>query len=335
LNVQCIDGQLNDAQIASTKERAMNLRQLQTLIIIADAGGFARAAGRLHLSQPAASRQIQALEAELGVQLFDRIGRRFQLTADGEDIVRRSRRLLQEADSLRDRADALKSGLMGTLRVGGSPQNIETVLAPFVAHFRRRHPGIEVHFVEDGGARISSRLEHGDVQLVLTTVTNDMFAGRLLYPGYVLAVIAPSHPLSRRSSIEVSDLADVPLLMLQRAFASRGWFDAACHNAEISPPILLESGAPATLIALSRNGDGAAIVPSNVSIPRYGVKAIPVTYRRVPIGRWMLVAWDRRRFLPPFARHFVDELVAYTRRDYPGRDLANRVPELPRPKVPE
>jgi DNA-binding transcriptional LysR family regulator len=313
----------------------MNLRQLQTLIIIADAGGFARAAGRLHLSQPAASRQIQALEAEFGVRLFDRVGRRLQLTADGEDIVRRSRRLLQEADSLRDHADALKSGVMGTLRVGASPQNIETVLATFVARFRRRHPGIEVHFVEDGGARVNSRLEHGDVQLVLTTVTNDMFSGRLLYPGYVLAVVAPSHPLSRRPSIEVSDLADVPLLMLQRSFASRGWFDAACHNAEISPPILLESGAPATLIALAANGDGAAIVPSNVSIPRHSIKAIPVTYRRLPIGRWMLIAWDRRRFLPPFALHFVDELVAHTRRDYPGRDLAKRVPALRRPKVPE
>ena len=75
----------------------MNLRQLQTLITIADAGGFARASGRLHLSQPAASRQIQALEAELGVRLFDRIGRRLQLTSEGEDILRRRRRLLQEA----------------------------------------------------------------------------------------------------------------------------------------------------------------------------------------------------------------------------------------------
>lgn len=242
---------------------------------------------------------------------------------------------MQEADSLRDRADALKSGVTGTLRVGASPQNIETVLATFVARFRRRHPGIEVHFVEDGGARVNSRLEHSDVQLVLTTVTNDMFSARLLYPGYVLAVVAPSHPLSRRSSIEVSDLADVPLLLLQRSFASRGWFDGACHNAEISPPMLLESGAPATLIALAANGDGAAIVPSNVSIPRHGVKAIPVTYRRVPIGRWMLIAWDRRRFLPPFAIHFVDELVANTRRDYPGRDLVERVPALRRPKVPE
>jgi LysR family cyn operon transcriptional activator len=311
----------------------MNLRQLQTLITIVDAGGFARAAGRLHLSQPAASRQIQALEAELGVLLFDRIGRRLQLTAEGEDIVRRSCRLLQEADALRDRADALKSGLTGTLRVGGSPQHIETVLAPFVGRFRRRHPGIEVHFIEDGGARINDRLERGDVQLALTTANNELFSIRPLYPIYVLAVVAPAHPIAHLAAVDVSDLADEPLLMLQRSFASRGWFDAACHNADVNPPIVLESGAPATLMALAGSGGGAAIVPSNVSIPREGVKVIPITYRGTPIGRWALVAWDRRRFFPLFAQHFVDELVAHVRRNYPGREVAKRVPALRRPKV--
>ena len=79
----------------------------------------------------------------------------------GDDIVRAAGRLLQEADSLRDRADAIKGGLTGTLRVGASPQHIEPVLAPFVTRFRRKHPGIEVHFVEDGGARISDRLAQG------------------------------------------------------------------------------------------------------------------------------------------------------------------------------
>jgi DNA-binding transcriptional LysR family regulator len=64
----------------------MNLRQLRTFIAIADAGGVARAAARLHLSQPATSRQIAALEADLGVPLFDRIGRRVQLTSEGEDL---------------------------------------------------------------------------------------------------------------------------------------------------------------------------------------------------------------------------------------------------------
>jgi LysR family transcriptional regulator, cyn operon transcriptional activator len=314
---------------------AMNLRQLQTLITIADAGGFANAAGRMNLSQPAASRQIQALEAELGLLLFDRIGRRLQLTSEGEDIVRRGRRLLQEADSLRDRADALKGGLTGTLRVGASPQNIETVLAPFVARFRRKHPGIEVHFVEDGGARISNRLARGDVQIVLTTASNELFINRLLYPSYVLAVVAPSHPLGPRSSVDVSELGDVPLLLLHRGFASRGWFDAACHNADVGPPIVLESGAPHTLMALAASGEGAAIVPSNVSIPRKGVRAISVTYRGTPIGRWALVAWDRRRFFPSFAQHFVNELVAHVHRDYPNRELTKGMPSLRRPKLSE
>lgn len=117
------------------------------------------AAPRLHLSQPAASRQIQALEAEPSVPLFDRIGHRMRLTAEGEEVVRRARRLLQEAESLRDRTKALKSGVTGTLRVGCSPQHFETVLARFVSGFRRRHPGIEVQFVEDGGARINTRLD--------------------------------------------------------------------------------------------------------------------------------------------------------------------------------
>jgi DNA-binding transcriptional LysR family regulator len=162
-----------------------------------------------------------------------------------------------------------------------------------------------------------------------------MFSARSLFPGCVLAVVAPSHRFGRKSSVEIADLADVPLLLLQRSFASRGWFDAACHNADVNPPIVLESGAPATLMALAASGDGAAIVPSNVSVPRNGVRVIPVTYRGMPIGRWVLASWDGRRSFPPFAQHFVDELVAHARRNYPGREIIKRVPPLRRLKVPE
>ena len=73
----------------------MNFGHLRTFAAIVDAGGVHRAAARLHLSQPAVSRQIQALESDLGVRLFDRIGRRLQLTSEGEDLVRRGRRLLR------------------------------------------------------------------------------------------------------------------------------------------------------------------------------------------------------------------------------------------------
>src|SRR4029077_12497036 len=105
-----------------------NLGHLRTFVAVVDAGGVHRAAVQLHLSQPAVSRQIQSLESELGVPLFDRVGRRVQLTSEGEDLLRGSRRLLAEAESLAERAGALRKGETGILRVGATPQAIESTL---------------------------------------------------------------------------------------------------------------------------------------------------------------------------------------------------------------
>ena len=108
----------------------MNLRHLRTFIAIVDAGGVARAATRLHMTQPTASRQVEALETEFGVPLFDRIGRRVRLTSEGEDLLLRGRRLLAEADAMGERARALKAGDTGLLRIGATPQAIESLLTP-------------------------------------------------------------------------------------------------------------------------------------------------------------------------------------------------------------
>ena len=244
----------------------MNLRYLRTFVGIAEAGTMARAGARLNVSQPAASRQILALEAELGVRLFDRIGRRLRLSSEGEDLLRQSRRLLMEAELLNERARTLKGGHTGILRVGATPMVIENTLSPFLSQYRLRHPGVEVHFVEDGGLRLPGRLEHGDVHLALI-VPDDRFRNRLLYPVHNLAVLPSKHPLSRRRVLDVGDLADQPLLLLHRSFGSREWFEAACNIAHIRPRVLLESAAPHTLIALTGAGYGVAVVPSTVRVP--------------------------------------------------------------------
>jgi DNA-binding transcriptional LysR family regulator len=310
----------------------MNLRHLRAFVSIADAGGFARAANRMNLSQPALSRQIRALETELGVPLFDRLGRRVQLTSEGEDLLRRGRRLLTEADSLGERARLLKAGETGILRVGATPQVIENMLANFLTQYRRRHPAVEVHLVEDGGVRLPSRLERGDVHLTLTAASG-RFESRLLYPMHALAALPPTHRLGRRATLEIAELAEEPLLLLRRDFGSREWFDAACSIAHIQPRVLLESAAPHTLIALAATGYGIAIVPSNAQVPRGVVRAMPLVHRRASVGRWAMIAWDPQRFLAPYAEHFVKEIVAYCRRDYPGRDLIRGAPPLPKPKI--
>jgi LysR family cyn operon transcriptional activator len=310
----------------------MNLRHLRAFATIADAGGFVRAATRLNLSQPALSRQIHALEDELGVPLFDRLGHRVQLTSEGEDLLRRSRRLLAEADSLGERARLLKGGETGILRVGATPQVIENLLATFLIEYRRRHPRVEVHLVEEGGVRLHGRLERGDVHLALTATAATRFQERLLYPMHLLAVLSPTHRFRRSVVLEIADLADEPLLLLRRDFGSREWFDMACQIAHVRSHVMLESAAPHTLIALAATDYGIAILPSNAQVPRGVVRAVPLVHRGASVGRWAHIAWDPQRFQAPYAEQFVAEIVAYCRRNYPGRDLLRRAPPLPRPQ---
>jgi LysR family transcriptional regulator, cyn operon transcriptional activator len=175
----------------------MNLRFLRTFVAIADHAGVARAAARLNLTQSAASRQIQSLENELGLRLFARIGCNVRLTREGEDLLARSRRLLADVAALGERASALKSGKVGVLRLGATPQVIETLLAGLLPRYRNRHPGVEVRLIEDGGARLPGRLERDDIDVAVMPVGEDRFRGRLLYPMHVLAVLPQPHRLSR------------------------------------------------------------------------------------------------------------------------------------------
>jgi DNA-binding transcriptional LysR family regulator len=310
----------------------MNLNFLRTFVAIADNAGVARAAARLNLTQSAASRQIQALENELGLQLFARIGRNVRLTREGENLLVPSRRLLADVAALGERASALKRGDIGVLRLGATPQVIETLLAGLLPAYGKRHSGVEVHLVEDGGARLPTRLERGDVDLAIMPAGEHRFSARLLYPMHVLAVVPQRHPLSRFEVLDVVELADEPLLRLTSSFASHRWFDAACQVAHVRPRVLLESVAPQTLIALAQAGHGIAVVPSPVRIPRAGVRVAVVVHRGVPIGQWTVAAWEPQRFLPPYAEEFIEALVAHCKSDYPGRAYAHSAPALPEPK---
>ena len=148
---------------------------------------------------------------------------------------------------------------------------------------------------------------------------------------YVLAALSRAQPLARRAVIEIAELSELSLLLLRRDFGSRLWFDAACQVANIRPDVLLESGAPHTLIALARAGYGVAVLPSSAPIPRGGLRAIPLVLRGVPVGGWIAMAWDPRRFLPPYAEQFMTELLAHARRAHPNRDVVRRVPRPPWP----
>src|SRR5207248_2881050 len=135
--------------------------------------------------------------------------------------------------TLGDRARELKTGETGILRVAATPQVIENLLAPFLIQYRRRHPGVEVHLVEDGGARLLGRLERGEVHLGITPAGATRFEGRLLYPMHLMTVLPRGHCLAAHRAIEVTELREEPLLLPQRGFGSREWFDIVCDIAHV------------------------------------------------------------------------------------------------------
>jgi LysR family cyn operon transcriptional activator len=310
----------------------VKLRQLRTFVAIVDSATIARAANRLGLTQSAASRQVASLEAELGVALFDRVGRRVQLTPEGDDLLKRSRKLLADAEALEERAKVLKDGQSGNLRVSATPQVIETFLAPFLPRYLRKNPGVEVQFLESGGPQQVKGLADSEVQLALMAYGIKRFHSQPLYPIHLLAVMSEKHRLGRSAALEISKLVEDPLLILGHDFGARLWFDGACDDARINPRVVLESSSPHTLLALARVGYGIAIVPSNVhSLPSL-VRAVPLVHQGQAIGRWSVIAWNPERFLAAYAQRFVDELVDHARRAYPGRGLVRRAPPLAHPK---
>ena len=311
----------------------MNLRHLRAFATIVDAGGFARAAARLNVSQPALSRQIHGLEAELGVPLFDRIGRRVQLTSEGEDLLRQSRRLLADADLLAERARALKGGQAGTLRVAATPQHISSVLAPFLPRYRDRHPGIDVQLIEGSATQQRIRLDRGEVHVAIMPASDSRFAQRLLGPVHLLAVLPKKRRLGRRGVIEITELAEEPLLLMQREYAGRQWFDAACQAAHMAPRVLMECTTASSLIELAAVGYGVAVVASTSLIRNPELRAVALVNRGVSIGQWSRACWDPQRLMPQYGERFIDELVAYCRHSFPGREFVRRAPALARPKA--
>jgi LysR family cyn operon transcriptional activator len=299
----------------------MELRHLRYFAAVADAGGVSRAAARLNISQPALSRQVRDLETELGVSLFDRQGGRLLLTGEGEDLLTRARQLLTDADSLRERAGALRGGDAGIIRVGVAPLTLESLLPPFLIRHQRRHPGIEVRLVEDSPSRLFARLERGELSLAVSFPGHEGLGSRLLFPLCALGVMSRGHRLSRRATLEVAELAQERLLLLSRQFLTRQWFDTACQRAHLRPKVVLESAAPHALIALARVGYGIAIVPSHTLFDQRRLRAASLVQRGTALGAWAAITWDPHRFQPPFVERFVEELAAYSRHSYPGRGL--------------
>jgi DNA-binding transcriptional LysR family regulator len=300
----------------------MDLRTLRYFTTLAELLSFSAAAEQLGLSQPAVSRQIQLMEAELNLKLFDRVGRKVFLTSAGRDLLDHSYEIQRGLDSFLSRAADLASGKQGVLRIGATPQTLESLISVILPRFQRKHPEVQISLVEDGSTNLTQAVERGDIDLAVGALDRERdLRSRALFPLVVLAAVPEDHPLSKRASVEIRELENEPIMLLRKDFMTRKLFDGACQVAHMQPRVLIESASPHCLLTLVQSGLGVAIIPSTVRLPKGHVPTIPLTHHQSPLGVWMHALWDPRRFTPPVVRSFIDELSAHTTKDYPGKSF--------------
>jgi DNA-binding transcriptional LysR family regulator len=300
----------------------MDLRHARTFVAVAELGTVSKAALRLHIAQPALSRQITALEQELGLKLFDRVGRRLVLTGEGEQLLDDCRGLLNFVSAIGERAQLLQRGDTGVLKVGASPQHIESVLSTFLHLYARRNPNVQVKLIEAAGLDTMKMLERGEIHLGqnladIVDPDDERFDSLSLQHVDLLAACQPSVTLSSTRTIEIGRLAPYPLLLLDPSFVVRKSFDAACRLANLKPNIFLESHTPHTLLALAEAGHGVAIIPSQLRIRYHKLRIVGVTYRGKPLRQGMLILWDKRRPRSGYATAYCEMLAKHVREIFP------------------
>jgi LysR family transcriptional regulator, benzoate and cis,cis-muconate-responsive activator of ben and cat genes len=263
------------------RKRFIELRHLQYFLAVAEEQHFGRAAARLGIAQPPLSQQIQRLEAELGVALFDRTLRRAVLTAAGRALASRAPSVLEAASALRDDVREAARGATGVLRVGVGASAALGIIPEMIARYRARYPGVVVrlddHTSAPHGERLRQRLL--DVALMRDPVPLAGMRTAIVREESLLAVVPDTHRLARRRTVRLADLCREPLVLFPRE-SSPVFHDvlyAAFARAGCIPRVVEQATEWPTVAGMVAAGIGLTVAPESVAVmPREGLVYLPL-----------------------------------------------------------
>lgn len=243
----------------------MTITQLQYVLAIAEQRNFTKAAEKCFVTQPTLSTQIQKLEEELDIIIFNRNKKPIELTDVGKKIVAQARSIVSEAERIQDIVDQQKGFIGGEFRLGIIPTIMPTLLPMFLSNFIHKFPKVKLKIEELTTEEIISRLNDGhlDAAIVATPLIIDSIIERVLYYEPFVAYIPNSHRLSQKAKIHTDDLEIDDMLLLEDGHCFRDGVINLCKALKTNneSKFQLESGSIETLIRLSNEGLGMTLLP--------------------------------------------------------------------------
>ena len=267
----------------------LETRHLRLVVAIADYGSLTRAGNQLHLTQSALSHQLTDLEAQLGVKLFERLGKRMEPTVAGERLIGRARVTLQQLREMEHEVKQIASGREAVLRIATECYTCYHWLPPVLKAFGERYPKIEIQIVPSATARPIRALVAGKIDLciVLQRPRDRRVESVPLFDDELVAVMAPGHPLASRAYLEASDFAQEHLLNYSPPEESY-LFQHLLTPAGVMPRQFSQIMLTEAIIELVKSGMGIAALARWAVDPhvRAGtLRAVPITAAGLP-RRW-------------------------------------------------
>lgn len=242
----------------------MNLRDWEYFVAVADHKHFGKAAEACHVTQPTLSAQLKKLEGYLGVELVERDNRHVWLTPVGQEMAVRARRLLQEAEGLKQLARSQFNPLAGDIRLGAFPTLAPYFLPLVLPKVKKKLPELRVYLVEDKTQMLIHQLQQGelDAALLALPVTRDQLDVIPLCKEDFLLAVPSQHPLARRKLISFDDLQGQNLMLLEEGHCLREQALSVCQLAGAGENTTFRASSLETLRQMVVSGLGVTLMPA-------------------------------------------------------------------------
>jgi len=243
----------------------MTITQLKYVLAVAEHQNFTKAAQKTFVTQPTLSMQIQKLEDELGIQIFNRSKKPIELTDIGKKIVLQAQSIVNEASRMQDVVDQEKGFIGGEFKIGMIPTIMPTLLPMFLKTFTKRYPKVHLKIEEITTEEIICKISDGhlDAAIAATPLNQDRIKERVLYFEPFVGYIPKNHRLFDKDKIDSSDLDLDDILLLEDGHCFRNGIINLCkvYKDSNKEAFQLESGSFETLIKLSNEGLGMTLLP--------------------------------------------------------------------------
>ncbi|WP_036616117.1 LysR family transcriptional regulator [Paenibacillus sp. FSL H7-689] len=286
----------------------MELLQLKYFLTVARCEHVTEAAGKLHVTQSSLSKTIQRLEDDLGVPLFDRIGRKLRLNDFGRTFLQRTEKALFELEQGKREIADLSNPDQGTLQLAVTTAS---TLPGILREFRKNKPDIQFHVQMVSLENMSRLLHRGEVDFCLSSppIEGDDIECQILYDDPIVVAVPMGHQYADRSSIQLTELKDEWFVGVKQGYGVRDMVDSVCQSAGFLPKYVYEGDEPARLTALVEAEIGLAFIPSTARNPHERIRYLQVEEHQ--LVRKIALLSHKNRYISKAALEFRSVVMDY------------------------